>query len=168
MATPSDIPRPVRLWRDLPEDKRMAAAEAFWDDEQSMAEQAEVVGIIARQINFRPKSILALPVEKKVRYTARLAQMSDSVAGRLLVAYHLNTQRPMMGAFLDAVGIAHDNGLITEEKVTAPEAARLAEAARRLSAAYPADAVRLYFSTLILQDPDTWGGLTAHLGEGSA
>lgn len=164
MASISDIPRPSKLWRDLDETRRTAAAEAFWADDQSVAEQAEVVGSMARQLNFRPKSVLSLPVDKKVRYTVRTGQVSDAVAGRLLVAYHLAAQRPMMAAFLDAVGIAHDNGLITEEEVKAPEAAKLAEAAKQIASAHPADEVRLYFSTLVLQDPDTWGGLAEHLG----
>ena len=34
--------------------------------------------------------------------------------------YHLATQRPMMSAFLDRVGIAHEEGLITEENVAKP------------------------------------------------
>lgn len=164
MASMSDIPRPSKLWRDLDEARRTAAAEAFWADEESVAEQAEVVGAMARQLNFRPKSVLALPIEKKVRYTVRTGQISDAVAGRLLVAYHLAAQRPMMAAFLDAVGIAHDNGLITEEDVKAPEPAKLADAAKHIAGSHPAENVRLYFTTLILQDPDTWGGLTEHLG----
>lgn len=162
MAT-TDIPRPSRLWRGLGEDRRTTAAEAFWADEQSFAEQAEVIGAIARQLNFRPKSVISLPVEKKVRHTVRMAQVSDAVAGRLLVAYHLSAQRPMMAAFLDAIGIGHEDGLITEEEVKAPEAEKLAAAAKQLSAAYPAEDVQLYFATLVLQDPATWGGLAEHV-----
>ena len=36
--------------------------------------------------------------------------------------YHLERQRPMMGAFLDLLGIAHENGLINEENVIKPDA----------------------------------------------
>ncbi len=159
MATSIDIPRPAKLWKTLSEPKRLAAAEAFWDDEQSVAEQAEVIGAIARQLNFRPKSVIALPVERKVQHTTRMAQVSDAVASRLLVAYHLQTQRPMMGAFLDALGIAHEEGLIKDEDVKRPEADALKAAAAVLGEKFPADDVRLYFSTLVLQDPATWGGL---------
>ena len=38
------------------------------------------------------------------------------MAGRALILYHLAEQRPMMGAFLDALGIAHENGLIRKTK----------------------------------------------------
>lgn len=164
MSTSIDIPRPARLWKDLPEERRLAAAEAFWEDEQSVAEQAEVIGVIARQLNFRPKSVIALPVERKVKHTARMGQVSDAVASRLLVAYHLHAQRSMMGAFLDALGIAHEDGLIKDDALTRPEAETLKQAARTLGESYPAEDVRLYFSTLVLQDPDTWGGLGELMG----
>jgi hypothetical protein len=85
------------------------------------------------------------------------------VAARLLVAYHLAHQRPMMGTFLDALGIAHEEGLINDEDVEAPPEEKLAAAANAIGAAYPADDVALYLSTLTWQDPDTWGGLSRHI-----
>lgn len=156
---------PAQLWKDMSEAQRMAAATAFWSDEHSLAEQAEVVGLIARKINFRPKSVLAMPVERKAQQLARLGRLSDLVAARLLVTYHLAHQRPMMGAFLDALGIAHEDGLINEEHVEKPSAEALAAAAEGIAAAYPSEDVRLYFLTLLLQDPDTWGGLEAFVGQ---
>lgn len=140
-------------------DLRASAADAFWRDEQAGLEQAEAVALIARQIKFRPKSVLSLPIDRKARHLAGLAQVSDLVAARLLVAYHLTHQRPMMGAFLDALGIAHDQGLITAESPEAPTPARLDTAVRTLAAAYPAADVARYFWTLLWQDPETWGGL---------
>jgi hypothetical protein len=65
----------------------------------------------------------------------------------------------MMGAFLDMLGIAHENGLISEENVTKPEAAKLKAAASDLSSKFSREDVLLYFSTLISQDPETWGPL---------
>ena len=82
--------------------------------------------------------------------------MPDSVAARALVAYHLMRQRPMMAAFLDSLGIAHEDGLITEEKIEAPDRERLKEAVAQLASSHPPEDVALYFSTLVSQDPDTW------------
>jgi hypothetical protein len=143
----------------MPLDDRISAAGAFWRDDQAALEQAEAVALIARHIKFRPKSVLGLPVEKKARHLASLAQVSDLLAARLLVAYHLEHQRPMMGAFLDALGIAHEDGLIKDESPKPPDAPRLDEAIRTLAAAYPKSDVQRYFWTLLWQDPDTWGGL---------
>lgn len=155
----SDEMRPARLWRELPPDIRVAASTAFWTDEQAALEQAEAVGLIARQIKFRTKSVLTLPVEKKAKHLAGMAQVSDLLAARLLVAYHLQHQRPMMGRFLDELGIAHDNGLIRDESPTAPPAETLDKAAQALAAAFPPADVSRYFWTLLWQDPETWGGL---------
>ncbi|HEV3486630.1 MAG TPA: hypothetical protein VG106_14560 [Vicinamibacterales bacterium] len=140
-------------------DRRAAAAELFWADEQSAEQQAEAVSAIAAHMKFRTKSVLSLPMEKKARYLATLPNVSDSIAARALVNFHLERQRPMMSAFLDALGIAHDKGLITEENVAAPDAEKLRTAATDLAGKYPADDVALYFSTLVSQDPDTWGSL---------
>jgi hypothetical protein len=154
-----DDVRPVRLWRSLSSDARVAAAAAFWRDEQAQLEHAEAVTLIARQIKFRPKSVMTLPVEKKARHLAGMAHVSDLLAARLLIAYHLDQQRPMMGAFLDALGIAHEEGLITEESPTAPPAEKLDEAVKALAAQYAKEDVSRYFWTLLWQDPETWGGL---------
>ena len=67
----------------------------------------------------------------------------------------------MMAAFLDALGIAHDNGLITEETVAKPDRERMKTAVAALAASYPAEDVGLYFATLVSQDPDVWGELAA-------
>ena len=85
--------------------------------------------------------------------------MTDTIAARSLVAYHLEHQRPMMGAFLDALGISHEDGLISEDNVTVPEAEKVQTAAADLAEKYPADDVALYFSTLVSQDPETWTAL---------
>lgn len=137
----------------------MQAAEAFWRDEHAGMEQAEAVATIAQRLKFRPKSAMALPAEKKTKYLVALPKVSEPVAARLLVAYHLEQQRPMMGAFLDAVGIAHEEGLIADENVTPPEPAAIRAAAAAIAKTFPADDVALYLATLQWQDPDTWGAL---------
>jgi hypothetical protein len=151
--------RPSRLWKKMSPERRLAAAELFWSDEQSTEQQIEAVGALASHMKFRPKSVISLPLEKKAKYLATLPAVSDTVAARALVNYHLDRQRPMMGAFLDALGIAHENGLISEENVTRPDAAKLMAAASDLSSKFPKEDVLLYLSTLVSQDPDTWGPL---------
>jgi hypothetical protein len=151
--------RPSKLWKKLSVERRMAAAELFWADEQSTEQQIEAVGALASHMKFRPKSVIGLPLEKKVKYLATLPTVSDAVAARALVNYHLESQRPMMGAFLDLLGIAHENGLINEENVAKPDGEKLKAAAAELSGRFPKEDVTLYFSTLVSQDPDTWGGL---------
>jgi hypothetical protein len=154
-----EIPRPSQLWKQLPAERKVQAAEAFWSDGNASVEHAEAIVAIAQRIKFRPKSVVALPVDKKARHLVAMGAVSELVAARLLVAYHLAHQRSMMAAFLDALGIAHEDGLINEEEMQAPPPERLEQAAKVLAASYPAEDVALYLSTLMWQDPETWGAL---------
>ena len=143
----------------MPAGRRADAAELFWKDGQSAEQQVEACASIATHMKFRPKTVLALPQDKKIQYLLRLPNVPDTVAARALVNYHLERQRPMMGTFLDALGITHENGLINDETVVKPDPQALRAAAAALAGQYPADDVALYFSTLVSQDPDIWGDL---------
>ena len=151
--------RPSRLWKSLPPERRLEAAELFWMDEEGNEQQLEAVGALASHMKFRTKSVLSLPVERKAKYLLSLPNLSESIAARALINYHLARQRPMMAAFLDSLGIAHEDGLISDEHIGAPDAEKLKAAAEDLSSKFPPADVALYFSTLVSQDPDTWGGL---------
>jgi hypothetical protein len=160
MSDVPEIPRPSQLWKRLLPERKQQAADAFWQDENAEAEQAEAIALIAQRIKFRVRSVQALPTEKKSRHLINLGAVSEMIAARLLVAYHLHHQRSMMAAFLDALGIKHEEGLIADEELQPPSADRLREAAQAIGASHPAEDVSLYLSTLVWQDPETWAGLT--------
>ena len=154
-----------QLWRHVAIERRLEAARAFWADRQATAQHAEAISEMARLLKFRPQSMSALPTEKKVRHLASLAKLSDSVAGQVLVTYHLATQRPMMRAFLDSLHVAHEDGVIAAPaELQAPDSKLLQKAVSELADRFPAQDVRLYLSTLLVQDAAVWGGLSALLG----
>jgi hypothetical protein len=157
--------RPSRLWRGMPLERRIEAADLFWNDEHSADQQLEAVSSIATHMKFRPKSVLSLTPDKRAKYLATLPTVSDAIAARALVNYHLERQRPMMGAFLDLLGIEHDNGLINDDKVVKPDAAKVKAAATELATKFPAGDVSLYLSTLVSQDPETWDALVDGITE---
>jgi|SRR5687768_3689064 hypothetical protein len=151
--------RPSRIWKRMGAERRQRAAQNFWTDEQSADQQIEAVGAISGAMKFRPKSVIALPIDRKAKYLASLPAMPDTIAARALVAYHLENHRPMMGAFLDALGITHENGLISDEDVPKLDPEKIRAAAAQLAEKFSADDVALYFSTLVSQDPETWNEL---------
>jgi hypothetical protein len=151
-------PTAGRLWKRMTFEQRQRAALAFWKDETVAADQAQAVQLIAKHNKFRPKTVAGLDVEGKARHLASVPTLPDDIATRVLVLYHLAAQRPMMGAFLDALGIAHENGLIQEGSV-APDQAKLGPAVTALANAYPAADVSIYLNTLLCHDPETWGAL---------
>lgn len=156
-------PTPAALWKQMSDAQKLMAAEAFWREADSADQQIEAMVLLAQKLKARPKFVASLAPERKAKHLAHFPGMPDVLAARLLVSYHLAHQRPMMAAFLDALGIPHDNGLITDELETAVPPETLAKGVETLQASFPPDAVKLYFETLLLQDPDTWGGLSAHL-----
>jgi hypothetical protein len=149
---------PARVWRHLPVEQRHRLALAFWKDEEAADDQVQAALLIAQQKKFRPKTVIGLDDERKAKHLASITALPETLAARALVVYHLASQRPMMGAFLDALGIAHDNGVIKDDAAK-PEAAKIAPAVAQIAKQYPADDVRLYLTTLLCQDPETWGAL---------
>ena len=134
----------------------------FWKNDESddaTLQQAEAIMAIAKRLNFRPKSAQALPEERLAKLLSQMGDVSDAVATRALIAYHFENQRPLMGAFLDALAIPHENGLITAETITPPDGQAITDATGRVSQAFPGDAVRLYLRTLKALDADTWTNL---------
>jgi hypothetical protein len=155
---------PSRLWKQMTLEQRLQAARAFWQDEQASNDQMQAVLLIAQHKKFRPKSVVSLNDDRKARHLASLASLPDGLAARALLLYHLAEQRPMMSAFLDALGIAHEHGLIPDG-LSAPDPAKLGPAVTRIAHQFPPDSVSLYLNTLLSQDPNTWGALGPLLEE---
>ncbi|MGC4085287.1 MAG: hypothetical protein QM736_24990 [Vicinamibacterales bacterium] len=104
-------------------DQRLRAARAFWSDDQAGDDQVQAVMLIAQQKKFRPKFILGLDDERRAKHLAGMVGLPEALAARCLVVYHLSEQREMMGTFLDALGIKHENGLIEDDDAK-PDAER--------------------------------------------
>lgn len=161
----SAAPTLAKLWMSLPTPVRSLAAKSFYEhdpDDASLRMQAEAA--IARAVKARDVFVRRLPAEKKIAYLATAVRPDELLASSLLLALHLEHRRPMLSAFLDALGIAHDNGLIAEDAQPAPpDAARLDAAARTLYESFPADDVTLYLKVLMAMDAGMWGGLAETL-----
>ncbi|HWW82411.1 MAG TPA: hypothetical protein VNZ26_02350 [Vicinamibacterales bacterium] len=170
---------PSRLWKRMTLDQRQRAARAFWEDPEATEDQIQAALLIAQQKKFRPKTVVGLDLDHKAKHLASLATLPDKIAARALVVYHLSEHRPMMGAFLDALGVPHEDGLIKDEAAkeesgsaesssvessggaasVKPDPAKFGSAVAALTERFPADDVRLYLNTLVSQDPETWGAL---------
>src|SRR5215510_10776664 len=123
---------PSRLWKRMTSEQRQRAARAFWEDEEATNDQVQAALLIAQQKKFRPKTVVSLDVDRKTKHLAGMMSLPDSIVGRALIVYHLAEQRAMMGAFLDALGITHENGLIQDEEVK-PDASKVPAAAAELA-----------------------------------
>jgi len=150
----------TRLWKRLTREERLAAAVAFWR-EPSPEVAASALGAIAKARHMRPQVARALPDEARAQALAAILDPGESVAAGLLVTLHLSQRRPLLAAFLDALGLPHEDGVLKDEADATPppgvEAARAA--VERLTGRFPAHEVRTYLNTLWLQDPERWAAL---------
>jgi hypothetical protein len=147
----------ARLWKRLTTEERQTAALAFWKEPpQELLSSA--LGLVVRARRLRPQVARALPHETLARILATVHDPSESIAAGLLVALHLSARRPLLACFLDAVGLAHEDGLLKDETEPVAPVGREAALAghQALLAAHPQDQVRVYLNTLWLQDPERW------------
>src|SRR5262245_17350486 len=111
----SATPTLAKLWMSLPSAVRAQAGKCFYGrepDDPAWLLQAE--SAIARAVKARDVFVRRLPAEKKIAYLATAVRPDEMLASSLLLALHLADRRPMLAAFLDALGIAHDQGVIAE------------------------------------------------------
>jgi len=149
---------PSRLWKLMTTEQRRRATAALFAHEEAKSDQLQATQLVAKQMRLRPKTAMSLATDRKVSYMAAVPDVPEDLAAKLLIVYHLAEQQALMGAFLDALGIAHEDGMIKEDAAS-PEASKLPAAAATIAKTYPAHDVALYLNTLVSQDPDAWGPL---------
>jgi len=150
---------PLRLWKSLPRPDREEAAKAFWSHPPEHA-GAEAAREIMNLLRVRPQAFHKIPLASRVRALAGLAHPPESVADALVLALHLDSRRQLLVDFLDALGVEHQDGMIDEEtEVPAPTLEAVRAAAPPLVARHSADAVRVYWNALWMQDRERWAAL---------
>src|SRR3954466_12328722 len=135
---PSTAPQTHSIWKEMGEPLRLKAAESFYGDANLREFHRAADMFIARNKNFRPAFVKRLPETKRAFYLATLG-IPDDLIGQLLVSYHFTHQRPMMSAFLNALGIENENGVIGEgAEVSAPEKGTMESAVNSIKGQFSA------------------------------
>ena len=148
---------PARLWPALDEPVRRLAVQAMYDDPDLRREADQA---LADALRFRPAGVRKLPVDKRIDHFVRRVRPDNPLATTLLTTLHLAHRRALLSAFLDALEIPNDDGLIASGHEPEPVAAgRLAPAVDRLRGRFDTPDVDLYLATLLALDPEVWGGL---------
>jgi hypothetical protein len=154
-------PTASRVWKKLPREERRLAAAAFLREPPPEL-YATALAAIVRARRVRPQVARAMSPDEQAGALSGILDPGEPLAGSLLVALHLGERRPLLAAFLDSLGVPHENGIMKEEaEGHVLEAATLDRAARELAARFPAEQVALYFNVLLLQDPERWAALQA-------
>lgn len=150
-------PTATRLWKHLGHEDRLAAAACFFR-EPAAEMVAMAVSAIAKARHMRPQAARTLAPEAQARALAAILDPGEALSSALLVSLHMGERRALLAAFLDALGLPHEDGILKEDEASpAPlgeQAAR--KGVRALAAAFPRTQVDLYLNTLWLQDPEHW------------
>ncbi len=155
---PLDMLTPARLWSALDEPVRRLAIHAAYGDDPDLRAQTDQA--LADALRFRPAGVRKLPVAKRVDYFVRRVRPDNPLASNLLTTLHLAHRRALLGAFLDALDIPNDDGLIAPGHEPEPVGAdRLAPAVDALRGRFDGPDVDLYLATLLALDPHVWGAL---------
>lgn len=147
------------VWRLLSEDEQRQAAAALWENADAQARQPLELAL-AKQLKFRPKVVRHLAAEKVAGRLARLIKdLPEPVAFQYLFHLHMGQRRELMGEFLDAVGLPHEDGVLDlPEDADAPAAETVAAAAKDLLEKHGRKAL-VYLATLWVADKEFWAGL---------
>jgi hypothetical protein len=148
-----------RLWKRLSAADRQAAANHLFA-EPSPEAVAGAFGVIARARRMRPQTVRAMAPDAQARAVASILDPGEALAASLLVALHLGERRPLLKAFLDAMHLPHEDGILKEEAESepAPTSEGLRAGIEALGS-FPRDQVATYLNTLYLQDPGRWAAL---------
>ncbi len=148
-----------RLWKRLSAVDRQAAAQYLFAEPTPEA-MAGAFGAIARTRRMRPQAVRAMAPDAQARATASILDPGEALAASLLVALHLGERRPLLQAFLDAMNLPHEAGILTDEADAKPAPTTDGlRAGLQALASFPKDHVTTYLNTLYLQDPERWGAL---------
>ncbi|MDF1503065.1 hypothetical protein [Roseisolibacter sp. H3M3-2] len=151
MATPSP-------YRTLPPERRVAlvlhAVRASREARQLYAQR-----LVARGGGFRPQTVLSWPPDRLAKEVVRLNAETAQDELELLQLLYVELEPAVQTTFLDAAGVAHENGRMGEE-LEPPYAD--AEAVRRgvaaVRAAHGEDGER-YLRALVRYSKEAWPGI---------
>ena len=154
-----------RVWRQLPEEIRVAACKIFWAESPRESKQF-LFAALAKAKNLREVFVRKSPVERLVNWTAATLSLPDPIVDDMLKEYLLHEHRAVIVSFLDLLAIPHAEGMIAESFDSATLTnEHVQEAARSLLASTDGIGAELYLKYLVIQG-GPWAGIEEVLPAG--
>lgn len=112
---------------------------------------------VAKVLKFRPQAIRKLPMAQRARRAKALvlATKNAELAYEFLGSFLLKERKDLVTAFLDATGVAHEDGMIQDLEGALPDKAKLAGAVKELDAKFPPEDVTAYLAMCAQQWPQS-------------
>ena len=150
------------LWKALPRPDRERALVLALEREGAGWFRRYLADALGRKLSgFRPETLMHWSAGQLAAESVRRGVDRDGVLRQALVALHFPERRHLQIAFLDRLGISHEDGALEPGALPAPAAPpeRLAEAAAALLDRYPGDEALVYLLTIRVLEPRAWAGL---------
>lgn len=105
-------------------------------------------GEVAKALKFRPHAIKKLPIQQRAKRARILLERSANaeLAYEMFGAYLIKEHKELVTRFLDATGVEHEDGMISDVEHARPDPEKLDEAVKQLDADFPPEDVTLYLS----------------------
>jgi len=119
----------------------------------------------AAALRFRPRYLLKQPVPKRVASIRRaLARVqSSALAEELLAVYFLKCRLDLLTEWLDSIGLAHEEGVLSDDEIPCPDASELASKVEAFRAASDDPDRELLLRSFAAQAAVDWPPLDALL-----
>ena len=87
----------------------------------------QTVSTAATTLKFRPQYLWKQPIPKRVAAVRRVLSRagSNSLAEELLAIYFLKCRLDLLTEWLDLMGLAHEDGMLTDDETPCPDAVLL-------------------------------------------
>ncbi len=102
-----------RIWRQTPEEIRIAACKLFWAEAKG-AEKQLLFASLAKAKNLREVFVRKAPVERLANWTAATPSLPDPIVDDLIKRYLLGEHRGVIISFLELLQVPHSDGMIEE------------------------------------------------------
>jgi len=154
-----------RVWRQLPDETRVAACKLIWAESTGASKQV-LIASLAKAKKLREVFVRKSPVDRLVNWTATTMTLPDPIVEEMLKKHLLHEHRAVIIRFLELLQIPHAEGMIEESfDYTTLTNDRVQEAARSLLASADRMGAELYLKYLVLQG-GPWEGIEEILPTG--
>jgi hypothetical protein len=137
--------------------------------EKSPGVFAQALAAASAALRARPVYLQRQPFEKRAaavrRALARVA--SEPVAGELLAVYFLDCRKELLVEWLDALGLEHEEGILSADAPAQPPVAELRDTVAKFLAVDPDPDRRLLLAAFAAQAAIDWPELEALLATGA-
>jgi len=132
------------------EELQRMSEERFLAIYEALAQQGfgPLDGELAKKLKFRPQAIRKLPMQKRAHHARSmvLGGKNAELAYELFGTYLVRKDKALLTDFLDATGVEHEDGMISDVEEGKPDESKVPSAVEALDAKYPADDVTLYLA----------------------